>query len=67
MTAVTVEPPASHVILRDVMGQEFTRASEDLIEARHQRRTKDTPAHRAAVAQAWERVDAVLDLYLELR
>lgn len=38
-----------------------------LIEARIHQQAKDTPAHRAALAEWRTRMDTVLDLLLELR
>jgi hypothetical protein len=50
--------------LQDVLGLDFSIASGELAEARLQQACKDTPANRAAVAQARARIDAVLDMYL---
>jgi hypothetical protein len=44
---------------------DFARAREELDDARHRQRQKDTPDHRSAVAACLTRIDAVLDMYLE--
>src|SRR3954464_11345523 len=44
---------------------DFTTACGELAEARFQQSCKDTPSHRAAVAEARARIDAVLDMYLD--
>jgi hypothetical protein len=51
--------------LRDELEVDFTRASCQLTEARVQQAEKDTPDHRAAVAEWSARIDAVLDMYLD--
>lgn len=50
----------------DDLRLDFLRAGAGLVAARLAQQAKDTPAHRAAVARERARVDAVLDLYLEL-
>jgi hypothetical protein len=50
----------------DDLLSDFAQARADLVAARLAQRAKDTPAHRAAVARERARIDAVLDLYLEL-
>jgi hypothetical protein len=50
----------------DDLHPDFVQAGADLVAARLAQQAKDTPAHRAAVARERARVDAVLDLYLEL-
>ena len=51
--------------IRDELGADFAGACAELTEARRLQAIKDTPAVRASVAQCRDRVDAVLDLYLE--
>ena len=51
--------------LESALGLAFATTCGDLAEARLQRHHKDTPANRAAVAEARARIDAVLDMYLE--
>ena len=51
--------------LESALGQAFATTCGELSEARLQRDHKDTPANRAAVADARARIDAVLDMYLE--
>ena len=51
--------------LDTVLGLDFATACGELAEARVQQSCKDTPGHRAAVAEARARVDAVLDMYLD--
>ncbi len=58
---------ATTVGLRSVLESDFALASYEWSEARSQQRRKDTPAHRAAVAERTDRVDAVLDMYLDAR
>jgi len=53
--------------LADQIAGDFTRTCAELAKARHHQRQKDTPAHRAAVADCRAQVDAVLDLFLETR
>ncbi len=50
--------------LRDELGVDFSRACAQLAEARLRLHEKDTSANRAAVAECWVRIDAVLDMYL---
>ncbi|MGY1763339.1 hypothetical protein ACI79G_04725 [Geodermatophilus sp. SYSU D00779] len=50
----------------DDLRPDFVQAGADLVAARLAQQAKDTPAHRAAVARQRARVDALLDLYLEL-
>jgi hypothetical protein len=51
--------------LESVLGLDFSSACSQLVDARLDQRCKDSPANRAAVAEARARVDAVLDMYLE--
>ena len=51
--------------LESALGLAFATTCGDLAEARLQRHRKDTPANRAAVAEARARIDAVLAMYLE--
>jgi hypothetical protein len=51
--------------LATVLGLDFSTARDDLDEARFQLDSKDTPSNRAAVAAARDRIDALLDMYLE--
>ena len=50
--------------LRDELSVDFSRACAQLAEARLCQDEKDTSASRAAVAECWTRIDAVLDMYL---
>ena len=50
--------------LRDELSVDFSRACAQLAEARLRQDGKDTAANRAAVAEWWARIDAVLDMYL---
>jgi hypothetical protein len=59
MTALAPSP--AHDLRPD-----FVQAGADLVAARLAQQAEDTPAHRAAVARQRARIDAVLDLYLEL-
>jgi hypothetical protein len=52
--------------LRDELSVDFAAACAVLAEARLRQEQKDTHANRAAVAECWSQVDAVLDLYLEM-
>jgi hypothetical protein len=61
--ATTATAPA--VGLHSVLVEDFDLACCEWAEARLQQQTKDTPAHRAAVAEWTDRIDALLDLYLE--
>jgi glutathione S-transferase len=53
--------------LQAALDQDLRTACEDFTEAREQRARKDTPAHRTAVAESLARLDALLDMYLEIR
>jgi hypothetical protein len=50
--------------LRDELSVDFSQACAQLAETRLRQDEKDTPANRAAVAEHWARIDAVLDMYL---
>ncbi len=50
--------------LRDELSVDFLRACAQLAEARLRQDERDTSANRAAVADCWTRIDAVLDMYL---
>ncbi len=50
--------------LAEELRQEFCRARVQLSRARVSQARKDTPAHRAAVAECRSRIDAILDMYL---
>ena len=50
--------------LHDELSVDFLRACAQLAEARLRQDAKDTSANRAAVADCWTRIDAVLDMYL---
>jgi hypothetical protein len=53
--------------IRDELGVDLVWLRQKLIEAQARRKEKDTPKNRAAVAESWTRIDAVLDLLLEMR
>jgi hypothetical protein len=57
---------AVHDSLRAELGSAFFRCCAQLAEARRRQRRKDTPRNRDAVAECRARVDAVLDLYLDI-
>ena len=50
--------------LHDELGVDFSRACAQLAEARLRQDEKDTSTNRAAVAECWIHIDAVLDMYL---
>jgi hypothetical protein len=52
--------------LHTVLGLDFSTARFALLEARLRQALKDTPAHREAVAEAWARIDGLLDMYVEV-
>jgi hypothetical protein len=52
--------------LVDELTSDLAQAREDLIAARLAQQAKDTLASRATVARSRDRVDALLDLHLEL-
>ena len=64
---MTTATATATVGLRSVLEHEFAVTSGKWSEARSQQQRKDTPAHRAAVAAWTDRIDAVLDMYLETR
>ena len=51
--------------LHGLLGVDFTLARVALYEARHQQALKDTPSSREAVAEAWARIDALLDMHVD--
>ncbi|MDT7704911.1 MAG: hypothetical protein QOG20_518 [Pseudonocardiales bacterium] len=51
----------------DVVLDELAVARARLAEARLRQSHRDSPAHRAAVGEHRTRIDALLDLYLEIR
>ena len=50
--------------LTEQLSREFAQACAELAQARHRQRLKDTPAHRAAVAELQTTINQVLDLFL---
>ncbi len=64
MTTTVTAPPTAPGI-RDVLEADFARACCEYSEARFLQAGKDTPDHRAAVAECSARIDAVLDMYLD--
>jgi hypothetical protein len=50
--------------LHEELVHDFAQACGNYAEARQQLRAKDTPAHRTAVLDSRDCVDAVLDMYL---
>jgi hypothetical protein len=56
---------ASAADMRDLLEADFARACGDRAAARFLQVGKDTPVHRAAVAETGARIDAVLDMYLD--
>jgi len=53
--------------LDDVWELDLTQARDRLIAARAHQRAKDSTSNRAHVAECRAQVDAILDMYLELR
>ena len=60
-------PSASADNLQGALCADFERVAGELATARHRLRSKDTPAHRAAVAELDRRFDGLLDMYLDAR
>jgi hypothetical protein len=58
--------PASDA-LGDVWELDLTQARHRLIDARGHQRGKDSTSNRAHVAECRAQIDALLDMYLELR
>lgn len=52
--------------LADALGLDLSLACQEFGQARQRQTEKDTPAHRAAVAECLTRVDACLDMWLDL-
>ena len=67
MTTTTATATGTTVGLRSVLEDDFAMASFEWTEACNQQQRKDTPSHRAAVAEWTDRIDAVLDMYLDAR
>ena len=63
----TLTATATTTGLRTVLEDDFAVACSEWSAARSRRQRKDSPDHRAAVAEAGARIDAVLDLYLDAR
>jgi hypothetical protein len=61
---LTATGPVTTAGIRDVLEADFAQTRAALAEARREQAGKDTPRHRAAVAECTARVDAVLDMYL---
>jgi hypothetical protein len=53
--------------LGDVWELDLTQARERLIAARAHQRAKDSTSNRAHVAECRAQIDAILDMYLEVR
>ena len=53
--------------LHGTLCADFEQVAGELATARHRLRSKDTPAHRAAVAELDRRFDGLLDMYLDAR
>jgi hypothetical protein len=64
---IAVAPPVPSANLLTLLGRDFATACRGFRQARDLQRVKDTSAHRAAVTEARERIDAVLDMYLASR
>jgi hypothetical protein len=62
---MTMTLPMTTSGLRDELEVDFAQAASELAEARALQGAKDTPDHRAAVAECSARLDAVLDMYLD--
>ena len=62
---MTMTLPMTTSGLLDELEVDFATAACELAEARALRAEKDTPDHRAAVAECSARLDAVLDMYLD--
>jgi hypothetical protein len=52
--------------LVDMLRLDLSVACQELGHARQQQREKDTPDHRAVVAECVARIDAYLDMWLDL-
>ena len=63
-TSTTAGTTATVDNLEGVLGLDFSVACSELADARFRQSCKDSPGHRAAVAEARARIDAVLDMYL---
>ena len=55
----------AHTLVAELTS-DIAQARADLIAARRAQQAKDNPAHRTALAHHQDRVDALLDLHLEL-
>jgi hypothetical protein len=62
---MTMTLPMTTSGLHDELEVDFATAACELAEARALQAEKDTPDHRAAVAECIARLDAVLDMYLD--
>jgi hypothetical protein len=60
------DPPAFDA-LGDVWELDLAQAGERLIAARADQRAKDSTSNRAHVAECRAQIDAILDMYLEVR
>ena len=66
MTAPAPVQPVAHTTA-DVLRSEFESARRELLHAKAARRVKDSLGNRDAVEKAQKRLNAVLDVYLDLR
>src|SRR3954468_19031425 len=67
LMTTAVATPVPVVNLLTVLSSDFASACRGFRQARDLQRTKETPAPRAALAEAREGIDAVLDMYLATR
>jgi hypothetical protein len=65
ITTLTTRPTTTTTGIREVLEADFAAACSEWAQARSVQSGKDTPAHRAAVAEWGARIDAVLDMYLD--
>jgi adenine phosphoribosyltransferase len=67
VTSILTTGPVTTTGIREVLESDFAQACSEWAAARSLQAGKDTPAHRAALAEAGARIDAVLDMYLDAR
>jgi hypothetical protein len=55
------------ISVHDRLLADFAQACAEFAQVRRHQQGKDTPAHRIAVLESRARIDAILDIYLELQ
>jgi hypothetical protein len=65
VTATTVVPALTAETLPEILRADFLAARRSLLRAKAERRVRDDRPNRVAVEQAFAKLDAILDAYLD--